>query len=170
MVVLTVQKFKGIETIGVEFDWASRVSENQWELEELHLWELKNELIAFPFWDEDYPEGTETLIRRLRGAVDKALKESGNWRMVSSEHLQVKKCDGKSDGISMSTLGLMAFRVYENERGYTRALDLKFQSGEVIHIETMGSIAQGLNKAGYLGGEWIDPPQKLWKWFGGKEE
>lgn len=161
MAILTVQKFNGLEEMEVYFDWATRLNGNQWECDSLQLFEFSRELMALDYSEFDDPKVVGILVKRLQGAVSKALKETGGWRTPTTNELNVKQGEE-----TLGTLGLCAVSNTDDMN------TLRFKSGEEITITvTMANTAIGLNLINYKGGNWEMPSSFYnWKWFGGSKD
>jgi len=150
--LLTVQNFDGLEGIKVEFTWATRVSSNKWET--TNYPEFEKELMLFE-WEEPASKEVSLLLRRLKGALKSAIKTTGGWKPLTYHE------DPKQDSISLESLGGAFYRWLDNEKGYPKAIEYRFENGEELHVPCTGDIAQGLNDINYRGGGWKNRPSRL---------
>jgi hypothetical protein len=150
MATLTVQKFNGLESLSVWFDWATRLNGNQWECQDLNLWEFSRELMALNYseFDEADPKLVGTLVKRLQGAISQALKETGGWRPADREQLWVKQ---SNDGTTLEKLGLISYR------SVGEGFELKFRGLPTVELPNCKTIVAGLNALEWEGGNWEYP-------------
>lgn len=146
MATLTVQKFDGLEEMDVYFDWAERLDGNRWECQDLNLWEFSRELAGLNYsdFDEVDPQLVGTLVKRLQGAISKALKETGGWRPADREQLWIKS----NENTTLEKLGLISYR--QVGEGF----ELKFRGLPTVELKNCKTIVAGLNALKWKGGNW----------------
>jgi hypothetical protein len=150
MAILNVQKFDGLEEMDVYFDWAERLDGNRWTCEDLNLWEFSRELMALNYSEFDAdPKVVGTLVKRLQGAISKALKETGGWRPADREQLWVKQLS--SDGTTLTTLEKLGLISYRN---VGEGFELKFRGLPTVELPNCKTIVGGLNAIEWKGGNW----------------
>jgi len=149
--LLTVQKFDELESIEVDFIWATRVSINQWET--TNYPEFEKELMLFE-WEEPASEAIRLLLRRLKGALRNAIKLEGGWQPLTYHE------DPTQGSVSLNSLGVAFYR-WLDEKDSPRVIEYRFQNGEELRVPCTGSIAQGLNDINYRGGGWKKRPSRL---------
>lgn len=152
MAILTVQKFDGLKELDVYFDWAERLDENRWTCENLNLWEFSRELMALNYSEFDAdPQLIGTLVKRLQGAISKALKETGGWRPADREQLWVKQLSSDGTFITLEKLGLISYR------SVGEGFELQFRGLITLALPNCKTIVTGLNAIEWKGGNWEYP-------------